>query len=104
LRYFNPVGAHPSGKIGEAPQGIPNNLLPYLTQTAKGLRDKLSVFGNDYDTVDGTCVRDFIHVCDVAQAHVKALELLDTVTAPYIDALNIGTGKGHFCAGNYSYV
>lgn len=94
LRYFNPVGAHPSGKIGEAPHGIPNNLLPYLTQTAKGLRETLSVFGNDYDTVDGTCVRDFIHVCDVAQAHVKALELLDTADAPYIDALNIGTGKG----------
>jgi UDP-glucose 4-epimerase len=94
LRYFNPIGAHPSGKIGEAPQGTPNNLLPYLTQTAKGLRDKLAVFGNDYDTVDGTCVRDFIHVCDLAQAHVNALDFLADQTPPFLEAVNIGTGKG----------
>ena len=76
LRYFNPVGAHPSGKIGEDPSDIPNNLMPYITQTAIGRRDKLSIFGNNYDTVDGTGVRDYIHVVDLAKGHVKALEKL----------------------------
>ncbi len=73
LRYFNPVGAHQSGQIGEDPQGIPNNLMPYVTQVAVGRRDKLSIFGNDYDTVDGTGVRDYIHVVDLANAHLCAL-------------------------------
>jgi UDP-glucose 4-epimerase len=94
LRYFNPIGAHPSGKIGEFPQGIPNNLLPYITQTAIGVRKELSVFGNDYTTKDGTCIRDFIHVSDVANAHVHALNYLDTLETPHIEAINIGTGKG----------
>ncbi len=94
LRYFNPIGAHPSGLIGELPQGIPNNLLPYLMQTAFGLREKLTVFGNDYATVDGTCVRDFIHVCDLAEAHVKALDWLQTKTETLVEVFNAGTGKG----------
>ena len=76
LRYFNPVGAHASGRIGEDPQGIPNNLMPYITQVAAGRREKLSIFGNDYDTVDGTGVRDYIHVVDLAMGHVKALDAL----------------------------
>ena len=74
LRYFNPVGAHESGLIGEDPKGIPNNLMPYVTQVAVGKRDHLTVFGGDYNTPDGTCRRDFIHVVDLAQAHVKAIE------------------------------
>lgn len=94
LRYFNPIGAHPSALIGEQAQGIPNNLLPYITQTAAGKRSCLSVFGNDYSTVDGTCVRDYIHVCDVASAHVKAIDLIKSRTEPFIEAINIGTGKG----------
>ena len=94
LRYFNPIGAHPSALIGERPQGIPNNLLPYITQTALGIRAELSVFGNDYDTIDGTCVRDYIHVCDVADAHVSALTLLSASPDSCIEAINIGTGKG----------
>lgn len=94
LRYFNPIGAHTSGEIGELPQGIPNNLLPYITQTAVGIREKLTVFGNDYDTEDGTCIRDYIHVCDLADAHVSAIKWLDLQTNPGIEIFNIGTGKG----------
>ncbi len=92
LRYFNPVGAHESGRIGEDPNGIPNNLLPYVSQTAIGKRDKVSVFGGDYDTVDGTGVRDYIHVVDLARAHLAALEHLDH--ADEYKAYNIGTGTG----------
>lgn len=92
LRYFNPVGAHESAKIGELPNGVPNNILPFITQTAFGEREELKVFGNDYDTADGTCVRDFIHVVDVAEAHVKALEVEQKSENPLI--LNLGTGKG----------
>lgn len=91
LRYFNPIGAHPSGLIGELPVGIPNNLLPYITQTAAGIRTHLTVFGNDYPTPDGTCIRDYVHVCDVADAHVRAL--LFTSDKP-LSVFNIGTGKG----------
>ena len=90
LRYFNPIGAHPSGLIGEVPNGIPNNLMPYVTQVAKGLREKLNVFGNDYDTIDGTGVRDYIHVVDLAQGHVAALE----AKIEGVEAINLGTGKG----------
>ena len=93
LRYFNPIGAHPSGLIGEDPNGIPNNLLPYITQVASGKRECLSVFGNDYNTHDGTGVRDYIHVVDLAQAHLKAIEWLDNATG--IDYFNIGTGQGY---------
>ena len=92
LRYFNPVGAHESAKIGELPNGVPNNILPFITQTAFGEREELKVFGNDYETADGTCVRDFIHVVDVAEAHVKALEVEQKSENPLI--LNLGTGKG----------
>lgn len=94
LRYFNPVGAHPSVAIGELPLGKPNNLLPYLTQTAAGLLDELTVFGNDYNTPDGSCIRDFIHVVDLAKAHLKGLEWLDTMENPVLETLNVGTGKG----------
>ncbi|MCB7070215.1 UDP-glucose 4-epimerase GalE [Caldibacillus sp. 210928-DFI.2.22] len=90
LRYFNPVGAHKSGLIGEAPNGIPNNLMPYVTQVAKGKLEKLRVFGNDYPTVDGTGVRDYIHVVDLAEGHVAALENLTEGVHVY----NLGTGKG----------
>ncbi|MEC1719048.1 UDP-glucose 4-epimerase GalE [Schinkia azotoformans] len=90
LRYFNPVGAHESGQIGEAPNGIPNNLMPYVTQVAKGKLEKLRVFGNDYPTVDGTGVRDYIHVLDLAEGHVAALENLTEGVHVY----NLGTGKG----------
>lgn len=90
LRYFNPVGAHESGLIGESPNGIPNNLMPYITKVAKGELEKLNIFGNDYDTVDGTGVRDYIHVMDLAEGHVKAIENLDRGIYIY----NIGTGKG----------
>lgn len=90
LRYFNPVGAHESGQIGEAPNGIPNNLMPYVTQVAKGKLEKLRVFGNDYPTVDGTGVRDYIHVVDLAEGHVAALENLTEGVHFY----NLGTGKG----------
>ena len=92
LRYFNPVGAHPSGKIGEDPLGIPNNLMPFITQVAVGLRERLSVFGGDYDTPDGTCIRDYIHVLDLVDGHLKALEWLET--NPGIGAHNLGTGQG----------
>lgn len=95
LRYFNPIGAHPSAEIGELPIGSPNNLVPYVTQTAAGVREKLVVFGNDYDTPDGSCIRDFIHVSDVAIAHVKALEfLINRKEASLYDAFNLGTGVG----------
>ncbi len=90
LRYFNPVGAHMSGLIGEVPNGIPNNLMPYVTQVAKGIREKLSVFGNDYPTIDGTGVRDYIHVVDLAKGHVAAL-LSDKKG---VNIYNLGTGKG----------
>lgn len=90
LRYFNPVGAHESGLIGESPKGIPNNLMPHINQVARGVRDKLHVFGGDYPTVDGTGVRDFIHVMDLAEGHVAALENLQEGVHGY----NLGTGKG----------
>ena len=92
LRYFNPVGAHKSGQIGEDPQGIPNNLMPYVTQVAVGRREKLSIFGHDYDTVDGTGVRDYIHVVDLATAHLCALN--NRLVAQGCRAWNIGTGNG----------
>lgn len=94
LRYFNPIGAHPSAKIGELPLGIPNNLMPFITQTAIGKRECLSVFGNDYDTQDGTPIRDYIHVCDLAEAHVAAMEYLFKNTVEGIEYYNIGTGNG----------
>ncbi|MCO5269819.1 MAG: UDP-glucose 4-epimerase GalE [Brumimicrobium sp.] len=93
LRYFNPIGAHDSGIIGEEPGGKPNNLLPFITQTAIGIREKLTVFGDDYNTEDGTCVRDYIHVCDLAEAHVAALKKAYSITENPI-VYNIGTGKG----------
>ncbi len=95
LRYFNPVGADASGFIGEFPQGYPNNLVPYLIQVAAGLREKLTVYGRDYDTPDGTCVRDFIHVSDLAEAHLAALGWLQKQNAGTVDAFNVGTGKGN---------
>ena len=94
LRYFNPVGAHESGLIGEEPQGIPNNLMPYVVRVAKGILPELSVFGNDYDTPDGTGVRDYIHVVDLAIGHVRALEKLDKEGSG-IFIYNLGTGKGY---------
>ncbi len=93
LRYFNPIGAHPSGLIGEAPDGIPNNLMPYITQTAVGVREYLGVFGTDYDTPDGTGVRDFIHVVDLARGHVAAVGYALKSTGT--EAVNLGTGKGN---------
>lgn len=93
LRYFNPVGAHDSGLIGESPNGIPNNLIPYITQVAEGKRPFLSVYGNDYDTLDGTGVRDYIHVMDLAEGHLKALAYVDIHKG--IEAINLGTGKGY---------
>lgn len=93
LRYFNPIGAHPSAKIGELPKGVPDNLVPYVTQTAAGVREMLTVFGDDYPTADGTCIRDYIHVCDLARAHVKAIDQL-TATDKTFDVFNLGTGKG----------
>ncbi|MFT4770069.1 MAG: UDP-glucose 4-epimerase [Cryomorphaceae bacterium] len=95
LRYFNPIGAHPSSQIGELPLGRPNNLIPFVCQTAAGLRNELTVFGNDYKTIDGTCVRDYIHVSDLAEAHVRALEYIGQKEAPQHDVFNIGTGKGN---------
>jgi UDP-glucose 4-epimerase len=92
LRYFNPIGAHPSGLIGENPNGIPNNLMPYIMKVAVGKLPKLHVYGNDYPTPDGTGVRDYIHVCDLAEGHVKALEALDSIHGAR--AFNLGTGKG----------
>ncbi|MEN9578291.1 MAG: UDP-glucose 4-epimerase GalE [Pseudomonadota bacterium] len=95
LRYFNPVGAHPSSLIGELPIGAPENLVPYITQTAAGIREQLTVFGDDYDTPDGTCVRDYIHVVDLAKAHVSALNWLSRRNdTPNNEVLNVGTGRG----------
>lgn len=95
LRYFNPIGAHPSVMIGELPIGVPNNLVPFITQTAIGKRAKLTVFGNDYQTPDGSCVRDFIHVVDVATAHIKAMEFLTGLgPEPLYAVFNLGTGVG----------
>jgi UDP-glucose 4-epimerase len=95
LRYFNPIGAHPSALLGEMPIGTPNNLVPFITQTAAGLREKLTVFGNDYNTPDGSCLRDYIHIVDLAKAHVKALVYLEKQTSPKsYEAFNLGTGMG----------
>lgn len=95
LRYFNPIGAHPSAKIGELPIGIPNNLVPYVTQTAAGIREKLNIWGNDYPTPDGTAIRDYIYVVDLAKAHVAALgKLISEHSETVIDVYNLGTGKG----------
>ncbi len=95
LRYFNPIGAHPSALLGELPIGVPNNLVPFVTQTAAGIRENLSVFGDDYPTPDGTAIRDYIYVVDLARAHVKALEkLLNEPEGTVIDIYNLGTGKG----------
>ena len=106
LRYFNPVGAHPTAKIGELPLGVPNNLIPYLTQTVAGIREKLTVYGGDYHTADGTCIRDYIHVMDLAEAHVAAIDRLFTSqriqkvlegdpSTDSFEVFNIGTGVGY---------
>ena len=95
LRYFNPIGSHPSAEIGELPIGTPQNLVPYITQTGIGLREQLSVYGNDYDTADGTCIRDYIHVVDLAKAHVIALKrLLNKKNIDKVEIFNLGTGTG----------
>lgn len=95
LRYFNPIGSHPSAIIGEMPNGVPMNLIPYVTQTAMGIREQLSVFGDDYDTPDGSCIRDYIYVCDLAKAHVKAMErILEDKSDEKVEVFNIGTGHG----------
>ena len=95
LRYFNPIGAHPSALIGELPVGIPNNLVPFITQTAIGIREQLSVFGNDYNTPDGSCIRDYIHVVDLAKAHVAAVRrLLENRNKANFEMFNLGTGQG----------
>ena len=93
LRYFNPVGAHPSGRIGEDPLGTPNNLFPYITQVAAGRRDKLKIFGNNYKTIDGTGIRDYLHVMDLAEAHERALLHLKNQRPHYSNTINIGTGQ-----------
>lgn len=96
LRYFNPIGAHPSAKIGELPIGTPQNLIPFITQTAMGKREELAVFGDDYDTPDGTCIRDYIHVLDLAEAHVQALErLIENKANGNYEVFNLGTGSGN---------
>ncbi len=96
LRYFNPIGAHASAKIGELPLGVPNNLVPFITQTAAGIREKLTIYGNDYDTPDGTNVRDYIHVVDLAKAHVVAVQrLLDRKASEAVETFNVGTGHGN---------
>ena len=95
LRYFNPIGAHDSAEIGELPLGIPQNLVPFITQSAAGIRGPITIFGDDYPTKDGTCIRDYIHVVDLAEAHVVSLKHLNTLTEPHnFDVLNVGTGKG----------
>lgn len=95
LRYFNPIGAHPSALIGELPNGVPMNLIPFVTQTAIGIREQLKVFGNDYNTPDGTCIRDYIYVVDLAKAHVKAMErVLNNEDNDPVEVFNIGTGRG----------
>jgi len=93
LRYFNPIGAHPTGLIGESPLGIPNNIFPYITQVAAGIREKLTIFGNDWPTIDGTGIRDYIHVMDIAEGHIAALEFLFKQDKN-IANINLGTGKG----------
>jgi UDP-glucose 4-epimerase len=97
LRYFNPIGAHPSGLIGELPLGVPNNLVPFVTQTAAGIRPSLTIFGDDYNTPDGTCTRDYLHVMDLAEAHVAALRFLEKrpVGSAHFEVFNLGTGQGH---------
>ena len=96
LRYFNPIGAHASAKIGELPLGVPNNLVPFITQTAAGIREKLTIHGNDYDTPDGTNVRDYIHVVDLAKAHIVAVQrLLDRKATETVETFNVGTGHGN---------
>lgn len=95
LRYFNPIGAHPSAEIGELPNGVPQNLVPFITQTAMGIRKELSVFGDDYDTPDGSCIRDFINVVDLAKAHVVAMDrMLQDKASDKVEIFNLGTGKG----------
>ncbi|MBD5302099.1 MAG: UDP-glucose 4-epimerase GalE [Bacteroides sp.] len=95
LRYFNPIGAHPSALIGELPVGVPQNLVPYLTQTAAGIREQLTVFGNDYNTPDGSCIRDYIDVNDLARAHVTAMSrMLDNADTDTVEIFNLGTGRG----------
>tara|TARA_B100000795_G_scaffold165651_1_gene124609 strand:+ start:801 stop:1808 length:1008 start_codon:yes stop_codon:yes gene_type:complete len=95
LRYFNPIGAHSSGLIGEKPKGIPENILPYLTQVVNGQRDVLTVYGNDYPTKDGSCIRDYIHIMDLAEAHCKAIQYLNNIkTSKCLESINIGTGTG----------
>ena len=95
LRYFNPIGAHPSAMIGELPNGVPQNLLPFVTQTAAGLRKQLKVYGNDYNTPDGSCIRDYIYVVDLAKAHVKAVErMLSGKSEAQVEVFNLGTGRG----------
>ena len=95
LRYFNPIGAHPSAMIGELPNGVPQNLLPFVTQTAAGLRAELKVFGDDYNTPDGSCIRDYIYVVDLAKAHVKAVErMLAELPTEQVEVFNLGTGRG----------
>lgn len=96
LRYFNPIGAHPTAAIGELPLGVPNNLVPFVTQAAAGIREKITVFGDDYNTPDGTCIRDYIHVVDLAKAHVKALAYLEKQPEEsFYDFFNVGTGRGN---------
>jgi UDP-glucose 4-epimerase len=95
LRYFNPVGAHKSGRIGELPLGVPNNLIPYVTQTAAGIREELTIYGSDYETRDGTCIRDYVHVSDIARAHVLGMSyLLNEKQNEQFDFINLGTGNG----------
>lgn len=94
LRYFNPIGAHPSALIGELPNGVPMNLIPFVTQTAMGIRNELKIFGNDYDTSDGTCIRDYIYVVDLAKAHVKAMARVLDMDTELIEIFNVGTGRG----------
>jgi UDP-glucose 4-epimerase len=95
LRYFNPIGAHPSALIGELPRGVPENLVPYLTQTGYGIREELSVFGNDYNTPDGSCIRDYLHVVDLAKAHVIAIKrLIESKNKKPYEVFNLGTGNG----------
>ena len=95
LRYFNPIGAHPSAHIGELPNGVPQNLLPFITQTAAGIRPELKVFGNDYNTPDGSCIRDYIYVVDLAKAHVKAIDrMLNVQNRDQVEVFNLGTGTG----------
>lgn len=94
LRYFNPIGSHPTAIIGELPNGVPMNLIPFVTQTAIGIREELKVFGNDYDTPDGTCIRDYIYVVDLAKAHVKAMQRVLDMDTPQLEVFNVGTGRG----------